>query len=120
MVAVIPSATGTSRATSTSAPTTGAVSPPADPHSDPPGRVEHRPPRKGVVPEQRQGSPRTRTPPCQRATSWRSSHARGATTALATGGGTGSQADEPNALKLTTPAVDQPRVVEVRALSQGQ
>jgi hypothetical protein len=28
--------------------------------------------------------------------------------------GTGSQADEPNALRLTTPAVDQPRVVEVR------
>jgi hypothetical protein len=43
--ALIPSATGTSRAASTSAPTTGAVSPPADPHSDPPGRVGHRPPR---------------------------------------------------------------------------
>jgi hypothetical protein len=63
MVAVIPSATGTSRAASTSAPTTGAVSPPADPHSDPPGRAEHRPPRGGVVPVQRQDSPRTRTPP---------------------------------------------------------
>jgi hypothetical protein len=63
MVAVIPSATGTSRAAPTSAPTTGAVSPPADPHSDPPGRVEHRPPRGGVVPVQRQDNPRTRTPP---------------------------------------------------------
>jgi hypothetical protein len=28
-------------------------------------------------------------------------------------GGTGSQADEPNALKLTTPVVGQPRVIEV-------
>jgi hypothetical protein len=63
MVAVIPSATGTSRAAPTSAPTTGAVSPPADPHSDPPGRVEHRPPRGGAVPVQRQDSPRTRTLP---------------------------------------------------------
>jgi hypothetical protein len=63
MVAVIPSATGTSRAASTSAPTTGAVSPSADPHSDPPGRARHRPPRGGAVPAQRQDSPRTRTPP---------------------------------------------------------
>jgi hypothetical protein len=70
MVAVIPSATGTSRAASTSAPTTGAISPPADPHSDPPGRVGHRPPRGGAVPVQRQDRPRTRTPPWQRATSW--------------------------------------------------
>jgi hypothetical protein len=70
MVAVIPSATGTSRAASTSAPTTGAVSPPAHPHSDPPGQVGHRPPRGGVVPVQRQDRPRTRTPPWQRATSW--------------------------------------------------
>jgi hypothetical protein len=53
MVAVIPSATGTSRAASASAPTTGAVSPSADPHSDPPRRVEHRPPRGGAVPVQR-------------------------------------------------------------------
>jgi hypothetical protein len=63
MVAVIPSTTRTSRAASTSAPTTGAVSPPADPHLDPPRRAEHRPPREGVVPEQWQDSPRTRTPP---------------------------------------------------------
>jgi hypothetical protein len=70
MVAVIPSATGTSRAASTSAPTTGAVNPPTDPHSDPPGRVGHRPPRGGAVPVQRQDCPRTRTPPWQRAISW--------------------------------------------------
>jgi hypothetical protein len=70
MVAVISSATGTSRAASASAPTTGAVSPPADPHSDPPGRAGHRPPRRGTISAQRQGRPRTRTPPWQRATSW--------------------------------------------------
>jgi hypothetical protein len=70
MVVVIPSATGTSRAASASAPTTGAVSPLADPHSDPPRRAGHRPPRGGAVPVQRQGRPRTRTPPWQRATSW--------------------------------------------------
>jgi hypothetical protein len=63
MVAVIPSATGTSRAASTSAPTTGTVSPSADPHSDPSGRAGHRPPRGGAVPVQRQDDPRTRTPP---------------------------------------------------------
>jgi hypothetical protein len=40
MVAVIPPATRTSLA-ATSAPTTGAVCPPTDPHLDPPGRAEH-------------------------------------------------------------------------------
>jgi hypothetical protein len=63
MVALTPSATGTSSAVATSAPTTGAVCPPADPHTDPPGRAGHRPPRKGAVLGQRQDSPRTRTPP---------------------------------------------------------
>jgi hypothetical protein len=63
MVAVTPSATGTSRAASASAPMTGAVSPPADPHSGPPGRAGHRPPRGGTVPVQRQDRPRTRMPP---------------------------------------------------------
>jgi hypothetical protein len=113
MVAVIPSATETSRAASTSAPTTGAVSPPADPHSDPPGRVGHRPPRGGAVPVQRQDRPRTRTPPWQRAISWAVLPCTRRDSRLPTGGGTGSQADEPDALRLTTPAVDQPRVVEV-------
>jgi hypothetical protein len=70
MVVVIPLATRTSRAASASAPTIGAVSPPADPHSDPPGRAGHQPPRGGAVPVQRQGRPRTRTPPWQRVTSW--------------------------------------------------
>jgi hypothetical protein len=70
MVAVIPSAMGTSRAAPTSAPTTGVMSPPADPHSDPPRRVGHRPPHGGAVPVQRQDRPRTRTPPLQHATSW--------------------------------------------------
>jgi hypothetical protein len=59
MVVVIPSATGTSRVASASAPTTSAVSPPADPHSDPPGQAGHRPPRGGTVSVQRQGRPRT-------------------------------------------------------------
>ena len=63
MVAVIPSATRTSSAATTSAPTTEAICPPVDPHSDPPGRAEHRPPRKGAVPGQRQDNPRIRTPP---------------------------------------------------------
>jgi hypothetical protein len=62
-VAVIPSATRTSTAATTSAPTTEALCPPADPHSDPPGRAEHRPLRRGAIPGQRQDSPRTRTPP---------------------------------------------------------
>jgi hypothetical protein len=114
MVAVIPSATGTSRAASTSAPTTGAVSPPADPHSDPPGRVGHRPPRGGAVPVQRQDCPRTRTPPWQRAISWAVLPCARRGNRLPAGGGTRSQADEPDALRLTTPAVDQPHVVEVR------
>jgi hypothetical protein len=63
MVAVTPSATRTSSAAATSAPTTEAICPPADSHSDPPGRAKHRPPLRGVVPGQRQDSPRTRTPP---------------------------------------------------------
>jgi hypothetical protein len=63
MVAVTPSATRTSSAATTSAPTTEAICPPADSHSDPPGRAKHRPPRRGAVPGQRQDSPRTRTPP---------------------------------------------------------
>jgi hypothetical protein len=62
MVAVISPAMRTSPA-ATSAPTTGAVCPTADHHSDPPGRVKHRPPRGGAIPEQRQDNPRTRTPP---------------------------------------------------------
>jgi hypothetical protein len=69
MVAVISPATRTSPA-ATSALTTRAIYPPVDPHSDPPGRAEHRSPCRGAVPGQRRDSPRTRTPPLQRATSW--------------------------------------------------
>jgi hypothetical protein len=63
VVAVIPSATRTSRAASASAPMAGDTSPPADPHSNPPGRVGRRPLREGAVPVQKQDHPRTRTPP---------------------------------------------------------
>jgi hypothetical protein len=119
MVAVIPSATGTSRAASTSAPTTRAVSPPTDPHSDPLGRVGHRPPRGGVVPVQRQDRPKTRTPPWQRAISWAVLPCARRGNRLPAAGGTGSQADEPDALRLTTPAADQPRVVEVRPVRRA-
>jgi hypothetical protein len=42
MVAVIPSVTRTSSAATTSAPTTEAICPPADPHSDPPGQAQRR------------------------------------------------------------------------------
>jgi hypothetical protein len=50
MVAVIPSATRTSSAATTLAPTAEAICPPADPHLDPPGRAKHRSPRRGAVP----------------------------------------------------------------------
>jgi hypothetical protein len=63
MVAVTPSATRTSSAATTSVPTTEAIGPSTDSHSDPPGRAKHRPPCRGAVPGQRQDSPRTRTPP---------------------------------------------------------
>jgi hypothetical protein len=114
VVAVIPSVTGTSRAASTSAPTTGVVSPPADPHSNPPGQVRHRPPRGGAVPVQRENRPRTRTPPWQRAISWAVLPCTRRGSCLPAGGCARSQADEPDALRLTTPAVDRSRVVEVR------
>jgi hypothetical protein len=90
MVAVIPSTTGTSRAASTSAPTTGAVNPPVDPHSDPPGRVGHRPPCGGAVPVQKQDCPRTRTPPWQRVISWAVLPCTRRGSRLPAGGGTGS------------------------------
>jgi hypothetical protein len=52
--------------------------------------------------------------PCSARCLGRSSGAHGATTALATRGGTACRSSEPNALKLTTPTVDQPRVIGVR------
>jgi hypothetical protein len=116
MVAVIPSATRTSSVATTSAPTTEAICPPADPHSDPPGwastdlRTEASYRSKGRTTQEHD-----RRPSSARRLG-RSSGARGATTALVAGGGTGSQAraSEPNALKLTTLAANQPRVVEVQ------
>jgi hypothetical protein len=87
---------------------------------------EHRPSRRGVVPEQRQDSPRTRTPPLQRATSWavprcaqRDSRPYvGQIAALrpVVEGGTGScaRASKPGTRELTTLAAARPRVVEVR------
>jgi hypothetical protein len=62
MVAVIPSATRTSSVATTSAPTTEAICPPADPHSDPPGQASTDLRAEAVL-EQRQDSSRTRTPP---------------------------------------------------------
>jgi hypothetical protein len=116
MVAVIPSATTTSSVATTSAPTTEAICPPADPHSDPPGRastdLHAEAPYRG---KGRTAQEHERRPSSARRLG-RSPGARGATTALAAGGGTGSRAraSEPNALKLTTLAAGQPRVVEVR------
>jgi hypothetical protein len=92
MVAVIPSATRTSSAATTFAPTTEAICPPADPHSDPPGRastdlrVEAPYRSKGRTAQEHE-----RRPSSARRLG-RSSGARGATTALAAGGGTGSRA----------------------------
>jgi hypothetical protein len=92
MVAVIPSATRTSSAATTSAPTTEAICPPADPHSDPPGRAStdlraEAPYRsKGRTAQEHERRPSS----AQRL--GRSSGARGTTTALAAGGGTGSRA----------------------------
>jgi hypothetical protein len=92
MVAVIPSAMRTSSAATTSAPTTEAICPPADPHSDPPGRTS-----TGLRAEAPyRGKGRTAQEHERRSSSarrfGRSSGARGATTALAAGGGTGSRA----------------------------
>jgi hypothetical protein len=92
MVAVIPSATRTSSAATTSAPTMEAICPPADPHSDPPGwantdlRAEAPYRGKGRTAQEHEHRPSS----ARRL--GRSSGARGATTALAAGGGTGSRA----------------------------
>jgi hypothetical protein len=113
MVAVISSATGTSQAASTSAPTTGASA--------------HRQIPTRILPDERSTDLRmealyrckgSTAPEHERRSSGarclgRSTRAHGATTALAAGGGIESQAGKPNVLKLATPAVDQPRVVEV-------
>jgi hypothetical protein len=92
MVAVIPSATRTSSVATTSAPTTEAICPPADPHSDPPRqastdlRAEAQYRGKGRTAQEHE-----RHPSSAQRLGW-SSDARGAMTALAAGGGTGSRA----------------------------
>jgi hypothetical protein len=60
------------------------------------------------------GPPITRTSPWQRVTSWAVLPCARRDNRLRGRRGTGSQAGGPNALRLTTPAVDQPSVVEVR------
>jgi hypothetical protein len=119
MVVVIPSVTRTSSAATTSAPTMEAICPPADPHSDPLGRASTD--LRAEAPYRSKGrtAQEHECRPSSARRLGRSSGARSATTALAAGGGTGSRArasraSEPNALKLTTLADDQPRVVEVR------
>jgi hypothetical protein len=109
MVAVIPSATGTSRAASASAPTTGAVSPlgSSGTSGTPTSAWRRRTGAKAGQPQNTNAALAARDvlggPPVRVARQ----------PPLRAGGGTGSQAGEPNALKLTTPTVDQPRVVEV-------
>jgi hypothetical protein len=92
MVAVIPSATRTSSAATTSAPTTEAICPPADPHSDPPERAStdlHA--EASYRSKGRTAQEHERRPSSARRLG-RSSGACGATTARAVGGGTGSRA----------------------------
>jgi hypothetical protein len=92
MVAVIPSAMRTSSAAATPAPTTEAICPPADPHSDPPGRASTN--FRAKAPYQSKGrtaQEHERRPSSARRLG-RSSGTRGATTALAAGGGTGRRA----------------------------
>jgi hypothetical protein len=126
MMAVIPSATGTSRAASTSAPSSGASA-----HRQIPTRIlldERSTDLRAEAPYRCKG--RT-APEHERRSSGarclgRSTRAHGATTALTAGGGTGSQAGEPNVLGLATPAVDRtalsksaPLAGPVSALSLG-
>jgi hypothetical protein len=92
LVAVTPSATRTSSAATISAPTTEAICPPADRHSDPPGRAsidlraEASYRSKGMTAQEHERRPNS----ARRL--GRSSGARGVTTACAVGGGTGSRA----------------------------
>jgi hypothetical protein len=113
MVAVIPSATGTSRAASAQHRRQGPSA-----HRQIPTRIlpdERGTDLRAEAPYRCKGraAPEHERRPGSARRLGRSSRARGAITALAVGGGAGSQAGEPNALKLTTPAVDQPLVVEV-------
>jgi hypothetical protein len=119
MVAVILSATRTSSAATTSTSTMEAICPPADPHSDPPGRTSTDLRKEAPYRSKGRTAQEHECRPSSARRLGRCSGARGATTALVAGGGIGSRAraswaSEPNALKLTTLAADQPHVVEVR------
>jgi hypothetical protein len=92
MVAVIPSATRTSSAATTSAPTMEAICPPADPHSDPPGRVSTDLRAEASYRSKGRTAQEHERRPSSARRLGRSSGACGATTARATGGGTGSRA----------------------------
>jgi hypothetical protein len=92
MVAVIPSATRTSSAATTSAPTTEAICPPADPHSDPPGRASTNLRAEASYRSKGRTAQEHERHPSSARRLGQSSGARGATTALAAGGGTGSRA----------------------------
>jgi hypothetical protein len=126
MVAVIPSATGTSRAASTSAPSSGASA--------------HRQIPTRILPDERSTDLRAEAPyRCKGRTALeherrssgarclgRSTRAHGAATTLAAGGGTGSQAGEPTCWSWrhppsTGPALSKsaPLVGLVSALSHG-
>jgi hypothetical protein len=92
MVAAIPSATRTSSAATTSAPTTAAICPPADPHSDPPGRASTDLRAEASYRSKGRTAQEHERRPSSARRLGRSSGARGTTTARTTEGGTGSRA----------------------------
>jgi hypothetical protein len=92
MVAVIPSATRTSSAATTSAPTTEAICPPADPHSDPLGRASTDLRAEASYQSKGRTAQEHERRPSSARRLGRSSGARGAMTAHTAGGGTGSRA----------------------------
>jgi hypothetical protein len=92
MVAVIPSATRTSSAATTPAPTTEAICPPTDPHSDPPGRASTDLRAEASYRSKGRTAQEHECRPSSARRLGRSSGARGATTAPTVGGGTGSRA----------------------------
>ena len=92
MVAVIPSATRTSSAATTSPPMTEAICPPADPHSDPPRRASTDLRAEASYRSKGRTAQEHERRPSSARRLGRSSGARGATTALVAGGGTGRRA----------------------------
>jgi hypothetical protein len=92
MVAAISSAMRTSSAATTSAPTTAAICPPADPHSDPPGRTSTDLRTEASYRSKGRTAQEHERRPSSARRLGRSSGVHGATTARTAGGGTGSQA----------------------------